>query len=85
MVLVVVGGHVVDRTLDCRGLFCPLPIVRMKKVMGEMAEGEVLEVLATDPGSRRDFEAWCRKTGNALLGASEEGGVFTYIVRKGVP
>jgi tRNA 2-thiouridine synthesizing protein A len=45
----------------------------------------VLEVQATDPGSRRDFEAWCRKTGNTLLSVSEEGGVFTYVVRKGGP
>jgi tRNA 2-thiouridine synthesizing protein A len=85
MVLVLVEGHVVDRTLDCRGLFCPLPIVRMKRAMAEMGEGEVLEVQATDPGSRRDFEAWCRKTGNTLLAVSEEGGVLTYVVRKGGP
>jgi tRNA 2-thiouridine synthesizing protein A len=85
MVLILDEGHVVDRTLDCRGLFCPLPIVRMKKAMAEMGDGEVLEVLATDPGSRRDFEAWCRKTGNTLLSVSEEGGVFTYVVRKGGP
>ena len=75
-------GYTVKETLDCKGLYCPLPIVKMKKAIKGMAEGEVLKVLATDPGSKRDFESWCNKTGNRLLEATEEDGVFTYVVEK---
>ena len=75
-------GYTVKETLDCKGLYCPLPIVKMKKALNGMAEGEVLKVLATDPGSKRDFESWCNKTGNRLLEATEEDGVFTYVVEK---
>lgn len=75
-------GYTVKETLDCKGLYCPLPIVKMKKAINGMAEGEVLRVLATDPGSMRDFKSWCKKTGNRLLEASEEDGVFTYVIEK---
>ncbi len=75
-------GASVSKTLDCRGLYCPLPIVEMRKVMKGLAKGEVVKVLATDPGSKRDFASWCEKTGNKLLEASEEDGVFTYVIRK---
>jgi tRNA 2-thiouridine synthesizing protein A len=75
-------GYTVMETLDCRGLYCPLPIVKMKKAIKGMAEGEVLKVLATDPGSMRDFKSWCDKTGNKLLEAQENDGVFTYLVEK---
>jgi tRNA 2-thiouridine synthesizing protein A len=76
------GGYTVKETLDCKGLYCPLPIVKMKKAIKGMAEGEVLRVLATDPGSMRDFKSWCNKTGNRLLEASEENRVFTFVVEK---
>jgi len=72
----------VKETLDCKGLYCPMPIVKMKKALNGMAEGEIVKILATDPGSKRDFEAFCRKTGNKLLASSQEDGVFTYIVEK---
>jgi len=75
-------GYTVKETLDCKGLYCPLPIVKMKKAIKGMAEGEVLRVLATDTGSMRDFKSWCKKTGNRLLEASEEDGVFTYVIEK---
>jgi tRNA 2-thiouridine synthesizing protein A len=75
-------GYTVKETLDCKGLYCPLPIVKMRKAIKGMAEGEVLKVLATDPGSMRDFRSWCDKTGNRLLEAREEDGVFTYVVEK---
>lgn len=75
-------GAAVSKTLDCRGLYCPLPIVEMRKVMKGLAEGEAIKVLATDPGSKRDFTSWCEKTGNELLEASEKDGVFTYVIRK---
>ena len=72
----------VKETLDCKVLYCPMPIVKMKKALNGMAEGEIVKILATDPGSKRDFEAFCRKTGNKLLASSEEDGVFTYVVEK---
>jgi len=72
----------VTKILDCRGLYCPLPIIKMQKAMKEMAEGEIIKVLATDSGSRRDFDSWCRKTGNKLLESTEDDGVFTYIIEK---
>jgi len=73
----------VKKTLDARGLFCPMPIVKTNQAITEMKTGEVIKVLCTDPGSKRDFESWCKKTGNKLLQTSEEGGVFTYIIQKG--
>jgi len=82
MVNKVSEGYTVKETLDCKGLYCPLPIVKMKKAIKGMANGEVLKVLATDPGSKRDFESWCNKTGNRLLETTEEDGVFTYVVEK---
>lgn len=74
--------HKIKETLDCKGLYCPMPIVKMKKALKGMAEGEAVRILATDSGSKRDFEAFCNKTGNNLLEASEEDGVFTYVVEK---
>ena len=56
-----------DRELDVRGLNCPLPILRAKKALGDLHAGQVLKVLATDPGSVKDFQAFCRQTGNELL------------------
>lgn len=60
-----------DKEVDARGLHCPLPILRAKKALAEMASGQVLRVLATDPGSVKDFQAFARQTGNELLGQSE--------------
>jgi len=72
----------VTRTLDVRGMSCPLPIVHTSKAMKEMASGDLLEVLATDPGSVQDFSAWCRSTGNELVEQAHEAGVFRYVIRK---
>ena len=72
----------ITRTLDLKGLACPLPIVETSKVVKGMAGGELLEVFATDPGSAQDFSAWCRSTGNELIGHSREDGVFRYVIRK---
>lgn len=69
-------------TLDLKGLSCPLPIVKTAKAMKTMTAGELVEVLATDPGSRADFTAWCAATGNELLEQSESGGVFRYVIKK---
>ena len=78
-----VGDQTVNKVLDCKGQKCPLPIVRTKKEIDEMSTGEVLKVLATDSGSKRDFESWCKKTGNKLLEEYESDGVYTYLIRKG--
>ncbi len=60
-----------DRELDVKGLNCPLPILRTKKALSEMSPGEVLHVLATDPGSVKDFQAFARQTGNELLSGAD--------------
>lgn len=70
-----------DRELDVRGLNCPLPILRAKKVLGDLVAGQVLKVVATDPGSVKDFQAFCKQTGNELLSHSE-GPEFTFFMKK---
>ena len=74
-------NSVVHRELDVRGLNCPLPILRAKKALGELNSGQVLKVVATDPGSVKDFEAFCKQTGNQLLSHSP-GPEFTFLMRK---
>lgn len=71
-----------DRELDARGLSCPLPILKTKKALGELASGAVLKVLATDPGSVKDMEAFSRQTGHPLLSATEEDACFVFHLRK---
>ena len=73
----------VNLELDARGLNCPLPILRTKKTIAGLAAGEVLKVIATDPGSVKDMEAFCRQTGNELLEAGQDGESFTFLLRKG--
>lgn len=69
-------------TLDTKGMNCPLPILKAKKAIKGLEAGETLEVLSTDPGSVKDFEAFCRSTGNELLESSEADGIFTYMIKK---
>ncbi len=71
-----------DRELDVQGLKCPLPILRTKKSLSEMETGQVLRVLATDPGAAKDFQAFARQTGNQLLSASETDQVFEFFFRR---
>jgi tRNA 2-thiouridine synthesizing protein A len=71
-----------DKEIDTRGLNCPLPILRTKKTLAEMTSGKVLKVLATDPGSVKDFEAFSRQTGNELLSQSEANREFIFFVKK---
>lgn len=71
-----------DKVLDAKGLNCPLPILKAKKAIKELEVGQVLEVLSTDPGSVADFQAFSRTTGNELLDHSEDGGVYTFHIRK---
>lgn len=71
-----------DQELDASGLNCPLPILRAKKALGSMSSGQVLRIVATDPGSVKDFEAFATQTGNELLDSSEEGGKFVFRMKK---
>ena len=68
--------------LDARGLACPMPIVKTAQAIATLSSGELLEVLATDPGSTKDFVAWSRTTGHALIEQDEEGGVFRFLLRR---
>lgn len=71
-----------DQTLDAKGLNCPLPILRAKKALQGLKPGGTLEVLATDPGSVKDFQAFCRTTGNELVESTTEGKVFRFVLRR---
>ena len=71
-----------DRDLDVKGLNCPLPILRTKKTLAEMDSGQVLRVLATDPGSLKDFPAFAKQTGNELVEQTEEDKVFVYFLKR---
>lgn len=71
-----------SQELDARGLNCPLPILRAKKAIAGLAEGEVLKVLATDPGAVKDFEAFCKQTGNELLQSQSAGDGFEFLIRR---
>ena len=68
--------------IDTRGLNCPLPILKAKKALADMASGEVLEVVATDPGSVRDFQAFARQTGHELVGQTSTQAEFTHYLRR---
>jgi tRNA 2-thiouridine synthesizing protein A len=71
-----------DKELDARGLNCPLPILRTKKALTDMTSGQVLKVLATDPGSVKDFEAFSKQTGNALLSSESANREFIFFMKK---
>ena len=70
-------------TLDASGLACPMPVVKTRLAMDGLAAGEVLRVISTDRGSCSDIPAWAEGTGNTLLSTSEDGGTFTFLIRKG--
>ena len=70
----------INHSLDARGLSCPLPIVKTAQAMKGLASGQLLEVLATDPGSVKDFAAWSKSTGNAIVEQSEDGGTFRFVL-----
>ena len=71
-----------DRELDVKGLNCPLPILRTKKALSEMSSGQVLRVLATDPGAVKDFHAFAKQTGNQLLSYAEAEQVFEFYFKR---
>jgi tRNA 2-thiouridine synthesizing protein A len=68
--------------VDARGLACPMPIVKTAQAIAGLASGELLEILATDPGSTKDFVAWSQTTGHELIEQDVEGGVYRFVVRK---
>ncbi|HEX5485289.1 sulfurtransferase TusA family protein [Limnobacter sp.] len=71
-----------DKEVNACGLNCPLPILRTKKALADMQSGQVLKVLATDPGSARDFQLFAKQTGNELLQLNEEQGTFTFFMKR---
>ena len=71
-----------DQILDVKGLNCPLPILRAKKALKVMPVGATLQVLATDPGAVKDFEAFCRTTGNELLESRAEDKLFSCVIKR---
>jgi TusA-related sulfurtransferase len=71
-----------DRSLDCVGLFCPVPILRLRQALGPMRVGETLEVLADDPAAEGDMTRWAARTGHALLAVDRHGAIFRFLVRK---
>ena len=86
-----VGGHIIDRgetkvtfdkELDTRGLSCPLPVLKTKKALNGMTSGQVLKIVATDPGSVKDMQAFSRQTGHSLLSAAEEDHIYVFYMQK---
>ncbi len=71
-----------DQLLDAKGLNCPLPILKAKKQLATMGNGQTLEILATDPGAVKDFEAFCRTTGNKLAEHSQDGSVYRFVIER---
>jgi tRNA 2-thiouridine synthesizing protein A len=71
-----------DETLDCSGLSCPMPIIKTKKAVDALQVGQVLKMIATDPGSVPDVNAWSAKTGHEVLGHEEQEGVHTFYIKK---
>lgn len=72
-----------NATLDAKGLSCPMPVVKARLEIDKLGAGDVLEVLATDPGSVSDFENFAKMTGHELLESNEDAGVYRYLIRKG--
>lgn len=72
----------IDAEVDAKGLACPLPILRAKKALSAMQSGKLLRVLATDPGSVRDFQAFSKQTGNELVSQTQSGPVWAHVLRR---
>jgi tRNA 2-thiouridine synthesizing protein A len=75
-------NETITTTLDLKGLSCPMPIAKTAQAIRGMHAGELIEALATDPGSVPDFNAWCTSTGHELVEQTEDGGVFRFVIRK---
>lgn len=76
------GSIEFNKEVDARGLNCPLPILKTKKALAEVESGQVLKVLTTDPGAKRDFEAFAQQTGNQLVGMEEKASVWTFFMKR---
>jgi tRNA 2-thiouridine synthesizing protein A len=73
---------VITSTVDARGQSCPGPLVTLHRALRDRERGDLVELLATDPGSRSDVPSWAKLSGNELLGATEDEGIFRYVIRK---
>jgi tRNA 2-thiouridine synthesizing protein A len=71
-----------DQTLDCSGLACPMPILKTKKAVDSMQIGQILKMIATDPGSTSDMDAWTQKTGHQLVSSEKDGDKFIFYIKK---
>jgi tRNA 2-thiouridine synthesizing protein A len=71
-----------DLVVDCRGMNCPMPVLKVKKVVDGLQVGQIIKLEATDPGTKADIPAWAKRTGNEVLSMSEEGGLFIFYVKK---
>ncbi len=71
-----------DQVLDCSGMLCPVPVVKTRKAVQSLEVGQILKMIATDPGSPPDMEAWSRQTGNELLRSMQDGGKFIFYIRR---
>lgn len=71
----------VDVELDCKGMFCPMPIVKLKKTTKTMESGQVLRIVATDPGSEKDVPAWAKKTGAEIMESSQDDGEYVFVIK----
>ena len=80
--LVAPDGLDVARTLDAKGLSCPMPLLRTKKEIDKINNGDILEILGTDPGSRNDLPGWCSRAGHEYLGEKEDSGFIRFYLRK---
>ena len=72
----------IDHTLDAKGLSCPMPIVKLNAEIKKIEVGQVLEMLGSDPGSKKDVPLWCKRTRNELIESSEDSGVYRFIIRR---
>ena len=73
----------VDKTLDAKGLVCPMPLLKSKKAIDALEPGQILEILGTDEGSKIDLPGWCERVGHTYLGVKEEGSYFKFYIKKG--
>ena len=76
------GDLLPDKHIDCIGLFCPMPIVKTREAMKDMATGQLLEMVADDPGSDPDMRSWTRRTGNELVRIEKNEQVYRFLIRK---
>ena len=72
-----------DKTLDAKGLLCPMPLLKAKRVIDTLEPGQILEILGSDEGSKVDLPGWCKRVGHTYLGVKEEGNYFKFYIKKG--